>query len=469
MSREKELVKNTFILGLGKFLPRLVSIVTLPIVTACLTKSEYGTYDLVATLVMLLMPIATLQIQSAAFRFLIDCRDDKDKSAIIITNIYIVVLPVSFIVSLGIYIFMPNLSAAVKAAMALYFFFDSIETTMAQVTRGLGKNKNFSISSVVLSFVNGLGIIFSLKLINAGLFGVIMSLAVANIVALIYLSIITKISKYISLSSISVKQIKKMLSYSWPMIPNNLSNWVLKLSDRLVITTFLGIEANAVYAVANKIPNLLSIAQNVMVMAWQENASMAVNDKDATAYYTKMFDRIFSLMIGFTCALIGFTPIMFKLLIRGDYDDAYVQMPVLILGMFFYCMASFQGGIYIAHKKTKSVGVTTMVAAGINLAIDFLFVKQIGITAGSLSTLIAYLVLYIFRMIDSVKFQPINYHIKKQLVYFAFIGLMLVICFIRNFYLNILNLFIGIIAFVLLNREMLEKVFLKGLKMLGRK
>ncbi len=77
MSREKELVKNTFILGLGRFLPKLVQIITLPVITACLTKNEYGTYDLIATLVMLLMPIATLQIQSAAFRFLIDCRGDK--------------------------------------------------------------------------------------------------------------------------------------------------------------------------------------------------------------------------------------------------------------------------------------------------------------------------------------------------------------------------------------------------------
>ena len=89
MSREKELVKNTIVLGVGNFLPKIVSIVTLPILTAGLTKAEYGLYDLIATLIMLLMPIATLQIQSAAFRFLIDCRNNHEKSSEIISNIFV--------------------------------------------------------------------------------------------------------------------------------------------------------------------------------------------------------------------------------------------------------------------------------------------------------------------------------------------------------------------------------------------
>ena len=118
MNREKELVKNTFILGLGRFLPRLVSIVTLPIVTACLTKSEYGTYDLINTLISLLLPIATLQIQSAAFRFLIECRGDREKSSKIITNVYSVVFPVSLIVSLAIVLWSKDLSTSVKIVTA---------------------------------------------------------------------------------------------------------------------------------------------------------------------------------------------------------------------------------------------------------------------------------------------------------------------------------------------------------------
>ena len=81
MNREKALAKNTFIIAIGTFLPKFSSIITLPIITGGLTKAEMGTYDLISTLVSLFLPVATLQIQSAAFRFLIDVREDEKQKA----------------------------------------------------------------------------------------------------------------------------------------------------------------------------------------------------------------------------------------------------------------------------------------------------------------------------------------------------------------------------------------------------
>ena len=86
MSRGGKLAKNTAILAIGGFLPKLGAFIVLPILTGYLSKEEYGTYDLVLVLVSFILPIATLQIQTAAFRFLIDVRDNKEKSKIIVTN-----------------------------------------------------------------------------------------------------------------------------------------------------------------------------------------------------------------------------------------------------------------------------------------------------------------------------------------------------------------------------------------------
>ena len=464
MKREKELVKNTIVLALGKFLPRLVTLVTLPIVTARLSKNDYGTYDLIMTLVMLLMPVATLQIQSAAFRFLIDCRDDKNKCKEIITNIFGVTLFVSSIISVIFLIFVNKMNIVTRAIVVFYFIADIMYNTISQVSRGLGKNKIYSVSAIVLSIINGFGVVILVELFSFGLNGVILSLSFADIVAFIFIAFSINVFQFINLKKINSERVKEMLAYSWPMVPNNLSTWVLKLSDRLVITAFLGIESNAVYAVANKIPNLLLIAQSIFVMAWQENASLAVNDKDAEKYYSDMFDTMFSLMIGFTGALIACTPIMFKLLIKGNYEDAYLQMPILILGMFFYCMSAFQGGIYIAHKKTKSVGITTVVAAIINLMVDFMLINFIGITAGSLSSLVAYLVLYIYRMWDINKIQPIRYDLKKQIIYIFIMIVMLLLCSLRNKYINVINIFVSIVVFLLVNRKLIINTLKYGSK-----
>ena len=458
MSREKELFKNTIILGLGNFLPKLVGVITLPIITACLTEMEYGTYDLIQTLLALLIPVATLQIHSAAFRFLIDCRGDKVRSSEIITNISVVTcISASLsavLVGLGSY----KLSTGVRFAVALCFFAETINVSVSQIVRGLSKNKLYSICSVLSAVVNGVGIVVLLLVTHQGLLGSIIAIAAGNIAGAAVEIAVVKLPQYIHLKYLSHETIKEIISYSWPMIPNNLSTWILKMSDRLVITAFLGLEANAVYAVANKIPNLLSIAQGVLVMAWQENASIAVKDVDAESYYSSMFERIFSFLVGCTSVLIGFTPLMFALLIKGDYSDAYIQMPILILGMFFCAISSFQGGIYIAHKKTKSVGMTTLCAAAINLAIDLLFVKTWGITAGSVSTLVAYLALYIYRLKGCLKFQKVNYNIKRQIMLIAILMVQLCVCALKSVPLDVINVVIGILVFMLLNRRLIAGI-----------
>ncbi len=455
MKREKELVKNTVVLALGRFLPKIVALVTLPIVTAQLSKSEYGNYDLILTLGMLLLPIATLQIQSAAFRYLIDCRNNKEESSKIITNIFSLTFSVSLLVVLGFLIIMQEIEFPLRVAIVFYFLADITYNTISQVTRGLGHNKIYSISASVLSVVNGIGVVLLVQVIKLRLFGVMLALALANIAAILYIASQIKIWEYINVSLLDKNKTKNMIGYSWPMIPNNLSTWVLKLSDRLVITYFLGVESNAEYAVANKIPNLLSIAQSVFVMAWQENASVAIDDDDVETYYTNMFDRIFSLMVGFTGLLIAGTPVMFMILIRGDYDNAYIQMPILILGMFFYCMSAFQGGIYIAHKETKSVGLTTVFAAVVNIIVDLCLVNVIGITAGSLSSLIAYLTLYLYRMHDVKRIQSIRYNMKKQIAYLLCMIVMLYLCSLRMFVIDVINVLLAIALFGFANRKLI--------------
>ena len=390
-NRERALAKNTFIISFGTFLPKLSSIITLPILTAYLTTAEYGTYDLINTLVSLFLPIVTLQIQSAAFRFLIDCRDDKKETQRIITNIIVFVFFTSIAALIVLFFVLGAITPEIRLLICLYFFFDILTLTLQQVVRGLANNKLYSISSVVQSIINMILVVLTVGVGRYGLEGVLISIIIATFISFLLLFINGGIYRYVDLKYLSKSALKELLIYSWPMIPNSLSSWVLRISDRMVITAFLGIEANAMYAVANKIPSLFSTVQSTFVFAWQENASIASKDKDADSYYSSMFDSIFCILVGIMALLIGTTPILFWLLIKGSYEDAYYQMPILFLGMLYSSVSSFMGGIYVAHKKTKSVGITTVIAAAINLIIDLLFVNIIGIYAGSVSTLVAYL------------------------------------------------------------------------------
>ena len=69
---KKELMKNTFIIAIGKFSTQVISYFLLPLYTSILTTSEYGIYDFLVTACIFLVPFITLLMEESMFRFLID-------------------------------------------------------------------------------------------------------------------------------------------------------------------------------------------------------------------------------------------------------------------------------------------------------------------------------------------------------------------------------------------------------------
>ena len=84
MSREGKLAKNTFVLALGKICTQLITFFLLPLYTSILSVEEFGIVDLLNTLVSLMLPIVTFQVEQAVFRELIDCRENNERKKKII-------------------------------------------------------------------------------------------------------------------------------------------------------------------------------------------------------------------------------------------------------------------------------------------------------------------------------------------------------------------------------------------------
>lgn len=458
MNREIKLLKNTMILSVGTLLPKVASFITLPILTGYLTQEEFGTYDLVTVLVSLFLPTLTLQIQTAAFRFLVDAKNDQVETKGIISTILIFIVFVSMAALLLLMFVLTGIDLRFKTIIALYFFADTLLNTFLQILRGMSYNIYYAVSAAVDTFGKMVLMVIFVFFFRMGLMGALIALCMSSFLSLTYLLLQTKIIHYIEFRAFSLERLKKLIAYSWPMVSNGVSMWVMTFSDRLVITVVLGVTANAVYSAAYKIPSLLTVAQNTFSMAWQENASIAVKDSDANEYYSSMFKVMYDLAAGLMGILIATTPFIFKLLIHGAYGQAYNHIPILFMAMFFFTMSSYLGGIYVAHKATKSVGFTTTMAAIVNLVVNILLIRQIGLYAASVSTLISYFTLFIYRIINIRKIIDIKYSYKHITV----VGtVMLIECafgFVQLPLANIANGFISLLTFVVLNRKIIAKV-----------
>ena len=397
MSKNQELFKNTVILGFGQMIPKLISVIVLPYLTGYLSTYEYGVYDLIITISSLCIPLISLQIQQAAFRYLISYEyDDAD----IVTNSFLYILimllfwfPLILLIG-NIYLKSIVIAALVYVMYALEVLFDWI----CQVARGIGDNKKYSLA---YDFYSTLLLIIMIM---------------AYTIAFAFLFSNIKVYFLIKWNRHSILVIKKLLSYSVPMIISTIALWIVNLSDRLVITYALGVEITAIYSVANKIPNLFISAYNVFNLAWTENAARFCEDKDKVAYYEKFIDVFFKFMVGMLLILVSFSPFLFNILINNQYHDAYSLMPWLFLGVFFSSLVSFYGGIYVGEKLTKKVGVSSACGAIINLGINLIFVQELGVYVAAVSTILSYLIVWIYRAIDIKKQLHLKYDLKSMTI-----------------------------------------------------
>ena len=465
MNKNKELVKNTIIIFIGKFCTQFITLLLLPLYTHFLSTEDYGYIDLIQTYLTFFIPLILLKIDAGIFRFLIDARKSEEEKNKIITNgifimfVELIISTILFAVAVKIF----SIKYSILIVMNLISL--SVLTFLLQIVRGIGKNKQYSFSSIIAAIVTiVLNLIFLVGFHKNGKYVLIASL-ISNIICTIYLLIVNKILKNVKIKYIDKKIIKDLLKYSIPMIKNELSWWIVHVSDRTIISYALGVAANGIYSVSCKFSNILSSIFNIFNLSWQESAALHINDTDKDEFFSNVINKVFNLFICFCIGILACLPFVFELLIKDSYREAYKYVPILLLANIFSVLIGLIGSIYVAKKMTKEVAKTTMIAAIINLTIDIALIKVIGIYAAAISTLVSYMLLAIYRYIDVQKYVKVKIPIKNIVVNSIIFILVVVLYLYNNIALNVINLLLCILYAIIVNKELL----IEFKKVIGKK
>lgn len=453
MNREKQLIKNTAIITVGKICTQMVSFFLLPLYTAILTTAEYGVVDLLNTLVSLLLPVVTFQIEQAVFRYLIDARNDEEKTAkVISTTVFTVII--QCIIYLAIFILVSRwINNEYKYFLATNVIACIGSSIMLQISRGLGDNQTYAIGSFITASVT---IIFNVIFIvgfRFGAYGMLTASLLANIICVIFIFFRKKIYRYLSITEYKKELLKKLWKYSLPLIPNQLSWWVFNSSNRLIISTFLGMSANGIFAAAHKFSSVYITIYNIFNMTWTESATLHIDDEDNSEFFSKITNNMFSLFSCLCFGIIAFMPFVFPIMINEAYGEAYNQIPILMLASLGNVGVGLISVIYIARKKTKEVAKISIMAAVINLIVHLTLIKFIGLYAASISTLVAYYSMLIYRFIDVRKYVKLNLDKKMLLRALVMVVFLLFAYYLNNFILNIIMVLVTIIYSIMVNRK----------------
>ena len=453
MSKGKDLAKNTVIVSIGKICTQLITFFLLPVYTAVLSNEEYGVVDLLNTLTSLLLPIATLQIEQGIFRYLLDCRENKEKQTTLITTVSKFILVQSAICILIFLCASPFIHNEYKYFLMANLLMGILSSISLQICRGLGDNKTYAVGSFITGALTVILNVIFIVVFKWGAYGMLIATAISNLLCAIYVFVKKKIYKYIDIKQNDKKLLKDIIKYSVPLIPNMISWWIVSASDRTIISAVIGVAQNGIYSAANKFSGIFSTLYSVFNLTWTESASININSEDRDEFFSKIFDFIVRFFGSLCLGTIAVMPFVFGILVNEKFAESYYQIPILILGSVFNILVSFLGSVYVAKKLTKEIAKTSIIAAIINIVVNIALIKQIGLYAASISTVIAYFAMFIYRWIDVKKYVSIK--TNKALIAVLSVSFLVVIItyYLKMKIISIVVLLAVIIIAIYINKD----------------
>ena len=413
MSRQKDLAKNTAILTVGKVCTQCISFFLLPLYTAILSAEDYGTFDLFVTYATLLLPLINWQLDQGLFRFMLDYRGNKDEQKKLFSTLLLSSTAQNIIYVILFICIEPFLKIENAYFLLLYVVLQVYNALFLQFVRGLGYSIKYTIASFISASATTVLNVIALVFLRMGLQGLFVSTLTAQLLTLIYLVVSSRSWEYFSLKNARIGTFKKVGTYSIPLIPNNLAWWVVNASDRTIISHVLGTAANGIYSVANKFPNVFINFYNILNLSWTETVSLHYNDEDRDEFLTDTMTSLVKLFVAACLGIVACMPFVFPIMVNAKYNAAYNQILILMYAMLFRVLVGLYSCVYVAQKNAKKIAYTSISAAIINITVDLILINKIQVFAASLSTLVAFLSMFIVRYIDVNK--TVHMRIKKPI------------------------------------------------------
>lgn len=419
MSKYTKLVSDTAIFGIGNFITKLIYFFLMPIYTLSLSAYDFGLADLLNNSLQLLIPIFTLCITDAVFRYSLD--DNVKQDSVIANGLHI--LNYSFlIVSIcaGIaYIVSGHLYWLL---LGLLYFAESVKSLFAQFTRGLGMVKVYAFNGIIAAAVLLAMTYIFLRVIPLGINGYLLAFIVADLSSIVYLLLKTNILSYIKRYDLDKALLKSMLAFSLPLIPNMLSWWLTNISSRYVIAFFSGVSDSGYYAAASKLPALINVLASVFQLSWQYASVQEYKESKRSEFYSVVF-KFYTLFITISGSIILclVQPIS-TFVLKGDFYSAWIYSPLLIFSAILGCFSIFFGTFYSVVKENKKVMTTTIIGAVSNLVVCCSMIYFIGVWAAVIANVISYAVIVYLRIMDCKKFIQIDLNRKS-----TFLGVLLLL------------------------------------------
>ncbi len=436
--------------------------ITTPIYTNLLTTDEYGRVAVFLTWFQLIGIVAMFSLQAGVFNNGMleykDKRDDYMLSMLVLSNLITAGVGVILIVGFPFWNRYLRLDMPLLLLMLLLFLTQPAMNFWQSRQRFSYKYKALAIATISSCVASPAVAVICILLfpgnrLYARLFGA--ELALVAFYLFFYVQTFVR-----GRGKVNLSYWKFALTFNLPLIPHYLSQYLLSSSDKLMISYLVGDTQTAFYNVAYSVAAVATIvwgAINTSLLPFTYENCQAKK-------YKRIADVTIPLMLVFAAAcmtVIVFAPELIAIMAPPEYQIAIYVVPPVVGGVFFQCMYYIFANPVYYFKKPKYVMYASLIAAIVNVILNYIFIPKFGFTAAGYTTIASYMLQAFIDYLAMKKVMGFSIYNTKLLLGLsaAVIAVSLVSTLTYRFILIRYGLFLAMLAVIYVNRSRLTETF----------
>ena len=378
---------------ISNILVKGISLLSTPIFTRVMSQDQYGTFTLFQSWFNIILIFTSLNIFLGGYtKGMLIYKDDiagYTASSLFQTAILTCFFGIIYLLKVNFWTNFFGLSPFLMLMMFIELLTSPAYEFWASQARFEYKYQKvvaISFISSVMSIVLGVvAVVYTTRKVEARVVSDVFAKAFVDLPLL--LLILWKGKKFF------VKEYWKFnFNFNIPLIPHYLSNYALNQSDRVMIGKIIGNAQAAQYSVAYTISMMMALVTTALNNAMTPYIYQSIDgghEDDIKETLTPIF-----FLVAVLCIItMAFAPEIVLVFAGKNYMPAVYIIPPVAASVFFIFLYSMFSTIEYFYQKTVQIAIATVIAAVLNVGLNYIFINLYGYYAAGYITLLSYIVL----------------------------------------------------------------------------
>lgn len=426
--RESSVARNVIIYGIGGVLSQAAGLITLPLMTRCLSSLEYGSIEVITALTGYFNLLIGLNMMTGLYRFFFEAEDDRDRQEMVSTTFLFVglcgllVILISFL--LGEQFSLNNFGDTTHTGLIHLAFTALVPVAVYTYSLNLLRLENKAMPYMMIALTVSLiymgCIILFVAVLKVGIPGYYYSQIISNTIGAV---IALFLSRELLAPRFSLKWFKKLARYSFPLVPGTLFGWSLSANNRMFLNASTTPVQVAYYGLANKATIVITLATQAFCNAWEPTMYSLLNQEEKIKRTLPSMLSLYTLGTLSICTLVmTVAREIFLFLAPPEYLAGIGLLGIMQLRWIFTM------GVYVIDPGTAKSGKTWWVsimlglAVLVNLGANSILTPRLGLYGAVISELLGYITAMCGRWIISDRFFPINWNLRYFILMIVLYG-----------------------------------------------